>query len=752
MENLLKVSGLLPVDDNGETDFNFIEEQPLDDLLKSQGKEVTPIESLSLSSQRSIRGRTESISQNFSDPMRADGNEIDTDERNEGSTMSDNSEGDIEAVSDMMGSLLTNECGESRYIGSSSGFSILSPKGIQWIKERTDEFSLQQIISRLGKNKWMYWQPDMVSDIFQRRVFQELPSKEECLSLLKDYFESFNSTFPLFHKPTFIHLVNRQYSQNPYNGSGWWACLNIALAIAHRHRTFDSVDPKGEENMARGYLKNVTAVYSELTISSTDLLSVQALLGMAMFICGTPNPHPTSFIVAAAIRSSHVIGLHKRGSGFNLNPIEIEQRKRVFWIGYMLEKEICLRSGLPSVQDDDDISVDLPGAHPDDDAGNILLSDSKTKFNFFRLMCEFATIESKVSKQLYSTKASKQSDRQLLKSIGELDHLIEEWKKRIPVDIRPGYEIKVKSPHMILKVAMVHLAYYNCLTTIHRMSIQHGYWTSRLSNHAIQGFNTDSLSPRIFLSATLCVSAARASIGLIRHVPQGDVPIAWLFPFFFAASLVTLFGNVLRNPQDPRARSDLQLMNLVVGFLTKLSLHEEYGDAKRLLGVCTEFRRVATAVIDKAERKNSRHKRKGPEDRRTSDISSNQTTSPSSPSNLNSSDSRILVSANELLPETAINDQSSSSIINYNSPNFLEATNNYILNDSGMFTNEMMMPSEDMLRCLNMNEINPPPMNNFDQIFMSQEFWQMPVIPEETGWSYQMDPNPSYYGKDSGDG
>jgi len=54
---------------------------------------------------------------------------------------------------------------------------------------------------------------------------------------------------------------------------------------------------------------------------------------------GTPNPQPGFFLVAAAIRLSHSIGLHKRGSGFNLNPEEIEQRKRVFWIGYMLDKE-----------------------------------------------------------------------------------------------------------------------------------------------------------------------------------------------------------------------------------------------------------------------------------------------------------------------------------------------------------------------------------------------------------------------------
>lgn len=59
----------------------------------------------------------------------------------------------------------------------------------------------------------------------------------------------------------------------------------------------------------------------------------------ALFMQGTPNPQPSFFFIAAAIRLSHSVGLHKRGSDFKLNEVENEQRKRVFWIAYMLDKE-----------------------------------------------------------------------------------------------------------------------------------------------------------------------------------------------------------------------------------------------------------------------------------------------------------------------------------------------------------------------------------------------------------------------------
>ncbi|KAI2621721.1 N-terminal binuclear Zn cluster-containing protein [Hypoxylon sp. NC1633] len=540
-------------------------------------------------------------------------------------------EEEVEALSEMMCSLVTNQSGETRYIGSSSGFSIFSPKGIQWVNEKTGDTSFQQMISEVSidDHKWNHWKPEIFGDLFHRPVYRSLPPKPEALSLLKDYFDNFNCMFPLFHQPTFMHLVERQYSNDPYQGSGWWASLNVALAIAHRLRVMSNLVPYEEDEKSWAYMKNAMGVFSELTMRNTDLLSVQALLGMASFMQGTPNPQPSFLLIAAAIRLSHSIGLHKRGSGFNLNPVEIEQRKRVFWIAYMMDKDLCLRSGRPPAQDDDDMNVELPDADPEDNIGNIPLADGKGKMNLFRAMCELTVIESQVYKKLYSTKATKLSDGELLHTIGELDKQLETWKDNIPIDFRPEHEIKASHTPLILHVVMLHFSYYNTLTTIHRMSIHHGYWTSRLSNFAIQGLNARPLNPRVFASAALCASAARASIQLLKYIPQGDFSCVWLILYFPVSALVTLFGNILQNPLDPRAKSDTKLMNLVVTFLSTLGQEAETGGVHRMLGVCSEFDRIAKIVIDRAERDTSKRKRKSYEPHRSS-------VSHTSPSQLNS--------------------------------------------------------------------------------------------------------------------
>lgn len=643
-------------------------------------------------------------------------------------------------------------------LGSSSAFSIFSSKGIEWVNQKTGDNSFQETIQNAvndEENKWMYWKPEIFGDIFVRRVFKPLPPKDEALSLFKDFFENFNCMFPLYHEPTFMHLVDKQYSRDPYEGSGWWASINVVLALAYRIRVMSNVVPQEDDQKAWLYLKNAMGVLTELTLRNTDLLSVQALLGMAMFLCGTPNPQPSFFLISAAIRQSHSIGLHKRGSAFNLNSVEAEQRKRVFWIGYMLDKDTCLRSGRPPAQDDDDMNVDLPSTDPPDNIGNIPL-EGGGKVNLFRLMCEFAIISSKVYRRLYSVQASRQTDGELLNTIGELDKELEVWKDSIPMDFRPEHEIKTSHAPLILHIVVLHFSYYNCLTTIHRMSVHHGYWTSRLSEYAIQGLNARPLNPRVFSSAALCVAAARASIHLIKYIPQGDFACVWLIIYFPVSALVTVFANILQNPQDARARADIKLMDLVVNFLTNVVADEGSGSLKRMLSICTEFARIARIVIDKAEKDGSKRKRKVNAD---DILRSGQSAMAQVQAQLNGkgrphTPSKPQNGAN-VSPRTA--SMSAQGVGNSGSPltqNAAAATQNNF--DPGQtffgtpdFSTEYdvmgqngISPHMDGSRQLPSSTMSPLNMGGaFQQPFLPQDLWQMPMTFE---WDWADFSNPQY--------
>lgn len=426
-----------------------------------------------------------------------------------------------------------------------------------------------------------------------------------------------------------------------------------------------------------------------------------------------------------------------------------------------MQCSICLRSGRPPAQDEDDMNVDLPAEDPSDNIGNIPLADGKGKVNLFRLMCTFAVIESKVYKQLYSTKASKQSDGELLNTIGELDKELEDWKDGIPLDFRPEHEIKASHTPLILHIVVLHFAYYNCLTTIHRMSVHHGYWTSRLSNYAIQGLNARPLNPRVFSSAALCVQAARASIHLIRYIPQGDFSCVWqvlprcllikrsadvprLILYFPVSALVTLFANILQNPQDVRARTDVKLMNQVVNFLSLLSVTEEQGGIRRMLGVCSEFERIAKVVLERGE-KDSHSRRK----RKKKDAEEHQPPSSSVTSQSNSQNhSSPQVPIFNNIPTTPANAFTPNFVSDLNSQPFNPSLNSFptpLLNANlsnftpspGPFPDLMTPPNgpshnfNDMQQPFPSDGPSPPlDMGSFQQPFVPQDLWQMPMTLE----------------------
>jgi len=100
--------------------------------------------------------------------------------------------------------------------------------------------------------------------------------------------------------------------------------------------------------------------------------------------------------------------------------------------------------------------------------------------------------------------------------------------------------------------------------------------------------------------------------------------------YFPVSALMTLFGNILQNPLDPRARSDTKLMSVVVNFLSMLGPEAETGGVHRMLGVCSEFDRIARAVIGNAEKEHaSRRKRKNQEGSDSKSASVSKTQSPS---------------------------------------------------------------------------------------------------------------------------
>ena len=217
-------------------------------------------------------------------------------------------------------------------------------------------------------------------------------------------------------------------------------------------------------------------------------------------------------MIAAAVRLAHGIGLHRKLDHVGLSESEVDQRRNVFWILYILDKGIALRVGHPSVMVDDDIGVDLPrerSTHETTPNGTNLLA-------IFRSQAELAILESRIYAELYSVRARNRSHLERLGSVGKLDIALLEWKDKLPVEIRPEKPIQCAKEHEF-PVIMLHFAYFNCLTTVHRIS-NSGSWTDQNARNESLGADEGHSNSRIYASHLICLSAARSSIDLLKMV------------------------------------------------------------------------------------------------------------------------------------------------------------------------------------------------------------------------------------------
>ncbi|KAK7750380.1 hypothetical protein SLS62_007679 [Diatrype stigma] len=174
------------------------------------------------------------------------------------------------------------------------------------------------------------------------------------------------------------------------------------------------------------YLNNAQSVLTEITMRDTDLVNVQVLVGMAMVFWTAENFVPALMLIGTALRLAHKLGLHTRRSSKYHSPTSALQRSRVFWMAYILDKDISLQTMLPPVQLDSDIDLDLPPFEAEKDLlGFIFAADGHTKMNYFRARVELARIQ--VNRVFEAPHSAAESDQELTKkAMKNLENMVQE--------------------------------------------------------------------------------------------------------------------------------------------------------------------------------------------------------------------------------------------------------------------------------------------------------------------------------------
>ena len=128
------------------------------------------------------------------------------------------------------------------------------------------------------------------------------------------------------------------------------------------------------------------------------------------------------------------------------------------------------------------------------------------KYEVFSARVKLALIQSMIYRGLYTTSARQKPLSEIARRISSFDYKLHEWETTILEIVRPPGSV-------MLQPALLGLRYHSTILMVHHMSTMVAY--NSLEQGKENHVNADTKS-----SVKACVEAARATIGILRSLPN----------------------------------------------------------------------------------------------------------------------------------------------------------------------------------------------------------------------------------------
>ncbi|EKJ71008.1 hypothetical protein FPSE_08793 [Fusarium pseudograminearum CS3096] len=418
----------------------------------------------------------------------------------------------------------------------------------------------------------------------------KLPPLQQTMHMTGIFLNTFNSMMPLFNPDSLLRLIGETYAVQPRQRNPVsWAAINVVLALAC-HQMPDDSEMNSECGIASDYIKKAQSVIWTVTLGETGILNIQTLIGMAMLLQTANDTTPALVIISAAMRLIHKMGLHNRLSTEHLSLIEQRQHAYVFWLAYIVDKDLSLRAQQPSVQLDDDIDLDLPMELPgvcngDSEAGIVTTVDGNTGLNYLLARIQLANIQGNVYDHLYSTRASKRTPEERKISRERIVRALDDWKASIPSDFNGANVVTTTSnnPSVAAFFCILHTRSLLCLSLITRSHAWDEQWVGSIREY---GRGTQAL--QLPSEWTAMVGEARNYMILYEQVHQRHSWLRWFAACTYMSAMVLLTANNLNDSQHADFAQDTDRIERALVWFQEHFKEKPCKMSAMLGDVCTE--------------------------------------------------------------------------------------------------------------------------------------------------------------------
>lgn len=369
--------------------------------------------------------------------------------------------------------------------------------------------------------------PSPSSSVFLFQDSMGLPAEPVVRSLVDTYLATFNGLLPLFDAKRLLHDMEQWYRVSSQRNSKTWASIIVAMALAQTH----SNGQFGDVTALAGFgvsecISKIQSVLNDMIMGHTELVNIQVILGLVCLFLGGPDLRPPAVFLAAAIRLAHGMCIHRDDGYENCTLAEAIQRRRVWWLAYTLDQEICSRTHQPPILRDEDIDVDIPSDLDGPGFVHTVDTSYEDNFFFFRSRVQIAQIQARTYDCLFSVRAKKRDPAETAAMTKQIRMSLQAWRASIPPSFSPTNLASRGQTSVVPRFClMLYSANLKCLAHLSRVSAMEWHWIDQLLTYVRRvAAGLPGIPPPAPLGWNGLIEEFRQFMPLFSSIPRKDPP------------------------------------------------------------------------------------------------------------------------------------------------------------------------------------------------------------------------------------
>ena len=486
----------------------------------------------------------------------------------------------MRSMIDRTGSLDIDDTGYYDYHGNSSGYTFMRKFRATFgddLFANSRSIENRSIVNIQGSPKSLQSSP------FEGTSFSnDLPPKDVAVELCRNTIDDCCALQRPLHRPTFFKRLDSIYALDPENYTNehikFVPLLYSSMAVGCLFGRFD--DQKNELDK-KGYGSAIEQGYQYFQIAKTmlditdcrDLMSIQAVMFMILFLQGTAKLATCYAYIGVALRACCRLGMHRKITG-KFNVIEQEERKRLFWQVRGLDIYVGAMLGLPMMLSYDDIDQGQPSEVPDEHiTEDGILPVSQEMFPLHKATnahTKLLHILQKVVRYVYpvknSSEATSSGEYTVSHSlIRELERDLQSWMDELPMQLRPSENADIELSRYVVDSTRYRSTakfFVSRVQQLLRMSyayVQMMIYRPFL-HYVAQASQTARTDKRSFACAAACVSVARNIVHITSEMKRRGLLMGsyWFVMYTTYFAILSLLYFVLENPESTTSKEILK--------------------------------------------------------------------------------------------------------------------------------------------------------------------------------------------------